>query len=220
MNARAAGEAPHAGRRGSGRPGARLRRARRGFTLIELMAVMAIIGILAAVASPTFIQLVRDQRVSRCAMEIADLYRLARSRALGRGSAVLVRWTAGGGVSGKGLVEIREAITPGALVPTPSTSCSTTDWTDASLVSRHVYNFDPGNGAYELAQINFFDELGGAEPVSEMCFTPRGRTFIRYNIGAPFVQLAGVPSYTVVNTSTNRVRTVFVPPNGVARVAL
>jgi type IV fimbrial biogenesis protein FimT len=195
--------------------------AARGFTLLELMVVIAVIGMCAALASPAFINVVRDSRVSKAALETSDMYRLARARAMGRGSAVLVRWTQSGGVTGAGLLEMREALTPNATgAPLPSSSCATTDWTNASLTSRHITTFDFGTGLYTDAQVRYVDELNAAETFSEICFTPRGRTYVRYGAGGVFSPLVGVPSYTVTNTRSNRVRTVFVPPNGAARVAL
>src|SRR5690348_11219564 len=66
----------------------------RGFTLIEMMAVLALIGIVVAAAAPSWVEIQRDRRTDAAARAIADIYRIARSRALGRGSAVMVRWNA------------------------------------------------------------------------------------------------------------------------------
>ncbi len=197
-------------------------RAARGFTLLELMVVIAIIGLCAAIASPAFINVIKDSRVSKAAMETADMYRLARTRAMGRGAAVLVRWTQGGGVGGLGLLEIREALTAGSTTPLPSSSCAqgVTDWSNASPTSRHILNVDFGNGAYSDADVKYFDELSAQQTFSEICFTPRGRTYVRYGAGAAFTPLTGVPHFNVKNTRSTRVRTVYVPPSGAARVAL
>src|SRR5688572_14870591 len=63
----------------------------RGFTLIELCAVVLIITVFAAVAIPTAVSQLRDRRMQEAARRIGMVYRQARLRALGRGSAVLVR---------------------------------------------------------------------------------------------------------------------------------
>src|SRR4051812_25550759 len=80
---------------------ARLRLGRgglRGFTLAEMLAVIAMIGILTTVAAPAFTTMMRDRRINRAGMHIADCYRTARSRALGRGMPVLIHWDANAGL--------------------------------------------------------------------------------------------------------------------------
>ncbi|HEY4116568.1 MAG TPA: prepilin-type N-terminal cleavage/methylation domain-containing protein [Byssovorax sp.] len=194
----------------------RVAKRRRGFTLIELLAVAAIISILAALASPAFVRIIRDQRVNRAALEIADLTRTARMRALGRGTAVVMRWTASGTT---GLVEVREAVATGTdLLPAPS--CANADFKDSGLTSRAVASLNFGNGAYELADIEFFDIGGTQQTTPEICFSPRGQTYFRTDGASAFQPLAGVPYFTLTNTNTGFVRTVFLPPNGAARVAL
>jgi type II secretion system protein H len=70
----------------------RRRRASRGFTLIELVVVVLIIGLCAAIATPSIASQVRERRSRDAAQRVAQLYSMARMRALGRGSAVLVRY--------------------------------------------------------------------------------------------------------------------------------
>ncbi|MPS98116.1 MAG: prepilin-type N-terminal cleavage/methylation domain-containing protein [Pseudomonas sp.] len=54
----------------------------RGFTLIEMMVVVALVAILAALAAPSFIAQIANQRVSSAALELQSLLQLARSEAV------------------------------------------------------------------------------------------------------------------------------------------
>lgn len=204
----------------------RATRAARGFTLMELMAVTILIAVLAAAAAPSFINVVRDRRVQRAATTIMETYRLARMRALGRGAAVLVRWTDGVGAAGGGLLEVREAITPIANGAVPDPSCLPLGrWVNNSTTSRAVGSFQPG--AYELTDATFIDvDANGNDTapmtVAEICYSPRGRTWIRFaSDGATsFTPLNRVPRFDVKNTKSSAIRKVLLPPNGVTRLEL
>jgi len=162
------------------RPPLHIRRgAERGFTLAEMFAVMAMIGVLAVVASPVFINMVRDRRVSRAAMQVADMYRTARTRALAKGVPVRIHW-------------------------------------DVNAVYTYM-RFDVGDGRHERAVLTFNDDKGVSNPVADVCFTPRGRAFLRTT--GTYAPLNGVPTFSVVNSGTGKARTVFIPPNGDARFA-
>ncbi|WAT83519.1 GspH/FimT family pseudopilin [Delftia acidovorans] len=100
-------------------PGGRWQRPR-GFTLIEMMVVVALVAILAALAAPSFIAQIANQRVSSAALELQSLLQLARSEAVykrvessfvGTGQT----WSA---KSGGQLV--REARVPDAVTVSPS----------------------------------------------------------------------------------------------------
>jgi Tfp pilus assembly protein FimT len=186
---------------------------------MELLASIVIIAVLAALATPSFIAMIRDRRVVRAGIQLADVYREARTRALSRGNAVIVRWQAG--VGSKGLVEMRESVIAAAGAGTAA-GCRTsaTQWANGSATTREVKAFGfPGN-TYELAQIKLFSEANAEAAFGEVCFAADGKTYVRYVDNAVFTQLKGVPHYEVINTQTTVKRLVYVPPNGVARLQL
>ncbi|KPV95935.1 hypothetical protein AN214_01934 [Pseudoalteromonas sp. P1-9] len=55
-----------------------------GFTLIEVMTVVGIVGILSAVATPIFIQYIKQDRLVSTANELMSTFKMARSEAIKR----------------------------------------------------------------------------------------------------------------------------------------
>jgi len=78
---------------------ARVRLLSRGFTAIELMVVVAIVAILAALAGPSFRDLIDGWRVRSAAEEITNTMYYARSEAIKRGGRVSVRKNCGTGTA-------------------------------------------------------------------------------------------------------------------------
>jgi type IV fimbrial biogenesis protein FimT len=204
------------------------RGSRRGYTLLEVLTVIVLIGLLAAAASPSFIRLMRDRGVSRATLHVMDALRTARARALER-EVMVVRWTATGGPGGVPRLELWEAVSidVGAQPPT----CSGTEWGPGSpsshLLAGMNFSPDPSNvqntdesGATELAPPIFTDPAGNAQTFAELCFTGRGKAFVRYTAGEKWESFTGVASIAMINKRTNFKRTIFIPPNAPARVAL
>ncbi|HZF56743.1 MAG TPA: prepilin-type N-terminal cleavage/methylation domain-containing protein [Polyangiaceae bacterium] len=200
----------------------------RGYTLLEILTVIVLVGLLAAIASPSFIRLMRDRGVSRSTLHLMDALRTARARALER-EVMVVRWNAAGGPGGVPRLELWEAfmVEVGAQPPT----CAGIAWGPGSPSSRLLagmnFSQNPGNaqdtdesGATELAPPVFSDPSGNAQPFVDLCFTGRGKAFVRYAAGDPWSAFTGVASIAMVNKRTNFKRTIFIPPSAPARVAL
>jgi type IV fimbrial biogenesis protein FimT len=66
-------------------------RRHRGFTLIELMIVIALVAVIAALAAPSFGDMIKMQRLRGISSQLATDLSFARSEAVSRGSYVQVR---------------------------------------------------------------------------------------------------------------------------------
>jgi prepilin-type N-terminal cleavage/methylation domain-containing protein len=195
----------------------------RGFTLLELMVVVIVIGVLAALGIPSITRQMKDRRNNQAAHEVSLLYRAARARAMGRGAAVNVKFTAG--ASTRGAVEMLESIRgssgkAGEVAELPGTNCQT-EWT-AGDAFRSIKTFDPTSiGAFDNVTISFLDAGGTTQAPAEVCFSPLGRAYGRF-AGAPlFTPLTQVPYLKVAPVDgLGLTRTVLVLPNGASRLSL
>jgi len=191
------------------------------------MVVVIIIAALAVVAIPQITRRMKDRRTQQAAHEISILYRNARMRAVGRGTAVLVRYAA----ANQGSVQVRERVMgvgSGTCPSLPVASCTQAALWDATD-SLEVGTFDPQNlGLYDGVTITAdATAAGGSAPAAfmEICFTPLGRAFVRYTPTGTWTGLGGVPVLSVTRRAPNNqaiglIRTVMFLPNGMARLGV
>ena len=185
------------------------------------MAVVVMVSIAAAVAIPQVTKRMRDRRVQEAALRIANIYRGARMRAMGRGSAMLVRFTSGEYIvreAQRGALEANAA-----CAPLPVSSCTTTDWNNAAAGQyRELPGFDVaahgeyGTGA-SATSVAMQSESGGTLSSLDVCFTPLGRAFTRSDFSQELTALTSAKT-AEISRSGFRTRRIVVLPNGSARL--
>src|SRR5207237_10475715 len=113
-------------------------------------------------------------------------------------------WNAVAGPAGQPGIGIREAVVTqaGSLPPT----CAGTGWANGAATNRLLGQF-PSTPANPIANppwgdalAQLFDPAGAAKTYADICYTGRGRTFIRYSAADAFVPLNGVARIDVTNT--------------------
>lgn len=195
---------------------ARRARGRRGFTLLELVAVVSIITIFAGLAIPTAVIQLRDRRVQEAARQIGLVYRQARMHALGRGSAVMVRFNAGDVT----VFEARTGVATGGdanCADLPVSSCRI-DWAQPNN-RREIDGFHkPTSGEMSTLAIALTNSADAALSTLDVCFTPMGRAFSRTTFAGTFTPNADAFIATVSRPGVTRTRRLALLPNGTARL--
>jgi len=203
------------------------------------MVVVIIIGIVAALAVPTMAAARIDREAYDDAGAIMELFREARTRAVARGGAVLITMTFNG-PSDRGTFTMYESVTvnpgnAGGANRAPVASCKTpTKWTPVGAANTGINLVDGlnlNNSAEQEADIEtellVYDPVAGVEAGVQsgfLCFTPLGHTYFTtttpvFDGALPILtplefRVTRGPASTPVGT----IRSVLLPPNGMARV--
>jgi type II secretory pathway pseudopilin PulG len=183
---------------------------------MELMVVVILIGVLTVLAMPTMAEARASGRTLDDATRIAELYRSGRTRALGRGAAMLVQMASANGYNtfvgaptnvsgGLGVFFLYEAQVAGvgfnALLPLPGgsplSSCGApaTVWSDiitnasSSLIDEVSLN-TTGEQTYEMWTT--LNDGNGVTPTGSLCYTPLGRTYYQRSATPVFTPGAGM----------------------------
>jgi prepilin-type N-terminal cleavage/methylation domain-containing protein len=182
----------------------------RGFTLTEVMVTIFLIALLAAVASPSFINVMRDTNLSRLNMQIAEIYRKAYIESAEQ-ATYLVRWTGGNSPSIELVKATLDTETPTLVSPR---RCNAIDWT-AAAHTHQTYSFASPN-IPEFATLGYLVNGANEAQRADICYSQR-RAFVRYDNGA-FANLPGAARIYVKNMRTNVTRRVLIPSFGLPRL--
>lgn len=185
-------------------------RPSRGFTLTEVIVVIFLIALLAAIASPSFVQVMRDSSMNRMNMEFAELYRRAYIESAAQ-STILVRWTGGNAPSIQYITATLDTQEPTLVSPR---RCNAINWDDP-VHRRQTFSF-ASSFIPEFATVAFVDNANQERQTADVCYSQR-RAQIRFNGGA-FVDMPGAARLSVKNMRTNVMRRVLIPAFGLPRL--
>lgn len=117
----------------AGRP-----RLQPGFTLVELLVTLSVLAVLAALAIPSFVAQIADQRVKTAGQEMQTLLQFARAQSVFKRSAVSVTGSGQTWSVKAGSELLRQAQLPASVTPTPSTDSMDGLAFDASGIAQPI----------------------------------------------------------------------------------
>jgi prepilin-type N-terminal cleavage/methylation domain-containing protein len=219
----------------------------RAFTLLELLIVVIIVGIVAALAVPSMSLASFERDAYNDAGGIMQLFRSARTRAIARGGAVMVAILPGASGRGQFLMFEATMVDPTGTTGNqyPVASCRyPTTWPIATMTP--IDGIDLNGNLEQLATITAQPYVYKPAPATGMaafsegyvCYTPLGRSYLFIgpggSAGPVFTTTVGAagpnpntntwtPSLSpieiqVTRTNGTTIRSVLVPPNGMARL--
>ena len=180
------------------------------------MVVVIIIGIVAALAAPSVVGQMREGRARDAAQQIANVFTQARLRAMGRGSAVMVRYNATTGFRTFDSIEGTLATARGetGCASAPGVGCLDDHWTNP-LNERLLSTYKPQADIVVAG----FDQSANLKTDIRVCFSPSGRSFASYVAADPSAPMTNSVEFTV-QRGAGQVRRIALLPNGNARLAL
>jgi type IV fimbrial biogenesis protein FimT len=165
-------------------------KAQSGFTMIEIMLSITVLSILLAVAVPSFLDTVRNNRLITQNNEFVGALNLARNEAWKRGNSVSMCASAD-----------------------QATCSGATDWTTGWI----VFNDVNGNGSLDAGDgLNPLLQAWAAAP-PEYTLTSTNRSFVRYNPTG--TSAAGAEIFDLVRTGCTGLHARRININMVGRIA-
>jgi type II secretory pathway pseudopilin PulG len=203
------------------------------------MVVVIVIAIIAAMALPSMSVMRLDRRTYDDAGSVLQLFRAARTRAVGRGTAVMVTITVNGALD-RGTFQMYEAVAPNptnqGIARTPVSSCKVpNEWKLGDPTKTFFVDGVNLNGPIDAdadIQTKFivYDAVnpsGASNVAGAICYTPLGRSYLLPG-AQPLPDFSAVqPSVSAIELRVQRdvtkggggtTRSVMIPPNGMARL--